>query len=82
MAEPAAMACVSSKTPKAELSISRCDCGSESPEGNSLIQEPRLPAAVSVISSPETIVALAAIPAEQVESVLLLPPVPPPKVVL
>lgn len=82
LAEPAAMACGSSKTPKGELRISRCDCGSESPEGKSLIQESRLPAAVSVISWPETTVALVTIPAERVESALLLPPVPPPKVVL
>ncbi|MFM9966596.1 MAG: hypothetical protein ACKV2Q_35915 [Planctomycetaceae bacterium] len=82
LAEPVAMACHSAKTPNVELGISRCDCGSESPEGHSLIQEPRLPASVSVISSPEATVALIALPADRVESALLLPPVPPPKIVL
>lgn len=69
-------------SPKAELSISRCDCGSESPESVSLAQEPRLPVAVALISLPQMDVALVALPAGRVESALLLPPVPPPKVVL
>ena len=68
--------------PKAELSIARCDCNSESPENVSLAQEPRLPATVSVISLPETTVAFVALPSERVESALLLPPVPPPNIVL
>ena len=67
---------------KVELSISRCDCGSDSPEGGSLIQEPRSLATVSVISLPETTVAFVALPADRVESALLQPPVPPPKIVL
>ena len=82
LAEPIATACCSSKTLKAELSLSRCDCGSETPESVSLIQEPRLPATVSAISWPEEAVAFVVLPAERVESALLLPPVPPPKVVL
>lgn len=82
LTEPIASACCSSQAPKLELSISRCDCGSDSPASESLIQEPRLPAVVSVISSPETAVALVVLPAERVASALLLPPVRPPKVVL
>ncbi len=82
LTEPIVSACCSSKVPKVELSISRCDCDSDSPASESLIQEPRLPAVVSVISSPEIAAAFVALPAERVESVLLLPPVPPPKVVL
>lgn len=87
----AGAACCSSKatastvavtTPKAELSIARCDCGSDSPESVSLAQEPRLPATVATVSLPETSAVLAVLPANRVESVLLLPPVPPPKVVL
>ena len=80
--EPTASACCSSKAPKIELSIARCDCGSDSPEGVSLIQEPRLPATSAAISWPETNVAFAVLPADWVESALLSPPVPPPKVVL
>lgn len=82
--EPTASACCSSKSPKIELSIARCDCGSDSDSPNevSLIQEPRLPATLSEISLPETNVAFAAFPEDRVESVLRLPPVPPPKVVL
>lgn len=68
--------------PRAELSISRCDCGSESPENVSLAQEPRLPVPVAAISLPEMNVAFVASPANRVESALLLPPVPPPKIVL
>lgn len=67
---------------KVELSIARCDCGSDSPEGVSLSQEPRLPAITAVISLPETNVAFVALRADRVESALLLPPVPPPKIVL
>lgn len=69
-------------SPRAELSISRCDCGSESPENVSLAQEPRLPVTVAAISFPEMNVAFVASPADRVESALLLPPVPPPKIVL
>lgn len=65
-----------------ELSMARCDCGPGSPEGVSLIEEPRLPATGSAISLPKTNVAFAVLPADRVESALLLPPVPPPKVVL
>lgn len=90
-AESADVSCCSSKSkpqriattpPIAELSIARCDCGSESPESVSLAQEPRLAVAVSPISFPEMNVAFVASPAVRVESALLLPPVPPPKVVL
>ena len=80
--EPAASAGCSQATPKVELSISHCDCGADSPAGLSLVQEPRLPATVSAMSLPETTVAFVTLPAEWVESVLLPPPVPPPKVVL
>lgn len=80
--EPVTSVCHPSKTPKAELGISSCDCPSEFPEGVSLNSEPRLPASVSVVSLPETTVAFVALPAERVESALLLPSVPPPKVVL
>ncbi len=73
---------VSQATVKVELSISRCDCGADSPAGLSLIPEPRLPATVSAVSVPETTVAFVTLPAEWVESALLPPPVPPPKVVL
>lgn len=91
VAPPSAAGCCSSKSkaqrgvvpsPKVELSIARCDCGSESPENLSLAQEPRLPVAVTVISLPEINVAFVALPTNRVESALLLPPVPPPKVVL
>lgn len=67
---------------KAELSISRCDCGSEPPESVSLAQEPRLAVAVAPISFPEMNVAFVASPTDRVENALLLPPVPPPKIVL
>ncbi len=82
LSEPIASACCSSKAPAQELSIARCDCGSDSPESVSLNHEPRLPATSSVISVPETNVAFAVLPADRVESALLLPPVPPPKIVL
>ncbi len=82
LSEPISLACCSSKAPRVELSISRCECSSDSPEGASLIQEPRLPVTLSAISLPETNVAFCARPAERVESALLLPLVPPPKVVL
>lgn len=75
-------ACCSSKASKNELSMARCDCGPGSPEGVSLIQEPRLPATGSAISLPKTNVAFAVLPADRVVSALLMPPVPPPKVVL
>jgi hypothetical protein len=81
-AEPVTSVCHSSKAPKAELRISSCDCPSESPEGVSLNSEPRLSATLSVVSLPETTVTFVTLPAERVESALLLPPVPPPKVVL
>lgn len=68
--------------PKVELSIANCDCGSDSPASVPLAQEPRLPATVAIISLPETTVAFVTLPTERVESALLLPPVPPPKVVL
>lgn len=80
--QPAASACCWSRTLKVELSVTRCDCPSDAPESVSLIQEPRLPAAASVVFQPKMIAALVALPAERVESALLLPPVPPPKVVL
>lgn len=89
--EQPAVGCCSSKSktqqtaatsPRAELSISRCDCGSESPENVSLAQEPRLPVVVSAIFFTEVTAAFVTSPADRVESALLLPPVPPPKVVL
>ena len=85
------MGCCSSKSkppriaatpPKAELSIARCDCNSESPENVSLAQEPRLPATATMIARSETTVRFFALPVDRVESAPLLPPVPPPKVVL
>ena len=88
---PPEAACCSSKstgptvaaTPqKVELSIARCDCGSDSPQGVSQSQEPRLPVMATVISVPEPNIAFVAFPDDRVESALLLPPVPPPKVVL
>lgn len=89
--EQLAAACCSSKSknqrtaatsPRAELSISQCDCGAESPQNVSLAQEPRLPVVVSAFFFPEVTTAFVASPADRVESALLLPPVPPPKVVL
>ncbi len=82
-----ATSCCSSKKPvskplKFELSVSRCDCPSESPEGVSLNQEPRLPAIVSVVACPDTVVAYIEATAERVENPLRSPPVPPPKIVL
>lgn len=90
VAESRATGCCSTKsqTPqiaaslKAELSIARCDCGSEFPENMSLAQEPRLLAAVSVMACPETDAEFVVLPVDRVESALLLPPIPPPKVVL
>ncbi len=91
LSEPATPSCCSSKSTglrlamssqKVELSISRCDCGSGSPDGVSLAQEPRLPVTASVLSLPDTTVAFIAIPIEWVESAPLQPPVPPPKIVL
>lgn len=73
---------VSATPQKSELSVSRCDCSSDFPESVSLVQEPRLPATVSVISLPKATVAFDALPVEWVESALLQPPVPPPKIVL
>lgn len=67
---------------KAELSIARCDCGADSPESVSLTQEPRLLVAVAAISFVETTATFVPSPADQAESALLLPPVPPPKIVL
>lgn len=89
--ESADVSCCSTKSkpprtaavsPKTELSIARCDCGSESPENVSLAQEPRLPVAVAAISFPELNAAFVVFPADRVESALLLPLVPPPKIVL
>ncbi len=48
----------------------------------SLTQEPRLPATVPVVVLPETSISFRLLPGERVESALLLPPVPPPKLVL
>lgn len=73
---------VSAKTTQVQLSISPCDCGSESPTSISLNQEPRLLATATVTPSPEVAVASVAILVERVESALLQPPVPPPKIVL
>lgn len=70
------------KTSKVELGIARCDCPSDSPEGISLTQDPRLPASVSVFTWPEQSVSLIFFPVDRVVSALRLPPVPPPKVVL
>lgn len=67
---------------RVELSVGPCDCGSDSPAGVSLVQEPRLPATSAVSPLPESDVAFVSLPVERVESALLLPPVPPPKVVL
>ncbi len=69
-------------TPKVELSIGPCDCGSESPNGVSLVREPRLVAKSLQIPFPEVIAAVIALPVERVEGAPLQPPVPPPKVVL
>lgn len=71
-----------SNAPKVELSIARCDCGSESPDNLSLTQEPRLPATTPVVVLPKTSVSFVVLPVERAESALLLPPVPPPKLVL
>ena len=79
---PTSSACCSLKAPKIDLSIARCDCGSDSTDGVSLNQEPRLPATSSVVSLAKTNVAFAMLPADRVESALLFPPVPPPKIVL
>lgn len=76
-----ASACCSSKGPKHELSLSRCDCGSDSPESVSLAQEPRLPAAAAVISAPPATFAFLTLSVDRGESALLQPPAPPPKVV-
>jgi len=69
-------------SPKAELSISRCDCSSEFPENVSLAQEPRLPVSPLVILSPQSVETFLALPVDRFESASLSPPVPPPKVVL
>ena len=82
LSKPLASAGCSSKAAKTELSVSRCDCVWGSPERASQIQDFRLPATVTEISPPEITVELAALPVKGFESVLLLPPVPPPKVVL
>ncbi len=65
-----------------KLSIAPCDCGSESPVGVSLGQEPRLPAAPVATGLSNLAVVFIALPVDRVESALLQPPVPPPKVVL
>lgn len=80
--EPIASACCSPKGRTHERSISRCDCGSESPENISLDQEPRLPVLSSRILWPQVTAAFVVLPADRVESAQRLPPVPPPKVVL
>jgi hypothetical protein len=74
--------CVAATPQKVELSISRCDCGSEFPDSVSLAQEPRLSAPAAVISLPETMVAFVALPDDRMESALRQPPEPPPKIVL
>lgn len=74
--------CAIANSPKVELSIARCDCNTESPDNMSLTQEPRLPATVPVVVLPETSISFRLLPGERVESALLLPPVPPPKLVL
>lgn len=91
-AQPRAAGCCSStskaqqvmvKSPsKVELSIGRCDCGSESPERVSLVQEPRLPVVIADVLLPESNSGFVALPVRRVESACLLPPVPPPKVAL
>lgn len=91
LTRPAAPSCCRSKSTaqrvaappaKVELSIARCDCGSESPESVSLAQEPRLSAPTAVFSLPETTVAFVALPDIRMESAWRQPPVPPPKIVL
>lgn len=89
--EPTERGCCSTKSKpprvaaspeKVELSIARCDCGPDSPESVSLTQEPRLLVAVAAISFSEMTASFVPSPADQAESALLLPPVPPPKIVL
>jgi len=82
LAEPKPSTCCSTEKPKVEDSVSRCDCGSDSPAGMSAFQEPRLPTPATLISFMEIDVPFFALPAKWDESALLLPPVPPPKVVL
>lgn len=73
---------IAAAPPKVELSIAKCDCNSDSPETVSLAQEPRLPVAVTAILFEEANTAFVALPVDRTESALLLPPVPPPKIVL
>ena len=80
--EPTVSRNCSSIFSRTELSIARCDCPADSPESVSPVQEPRLPADASAMALPNTTATFAALPTERVESALLLPPVPPPKVVL
>jgi hypothetical protein len=69
-------------TSKVELSVGPCDCGSESPNGVSLVGEPRLAVRSLQLPFPVMTVAVIALPVDRVESAPLQPPVPPPKVVL
>ncbi len=80
--EPNASTHCAAKATRVEFSIARCDCAPDSPDGLSLVQEPRMPVAASAILLSATNGMFDAIPVDRVESTLLFPPVPPPKIVL